>query len=57
MKRKHEKIIKEVLRVSESEISRKLLTSYSAAEIYFMICFLSQYDFGRLDNKFKGVQL
>ena len=56
MKRKHEKILKEVLRVSE--ISRKLLTSYSAAEIYFMICFLSQYDFGRLDNKFKrGVQL
>lgn len=52
MKRKHEKIIKEVLRVSESEISR-LLTLYSAAEIYFMICFLPQYDFGRLDNKFK----
>lgn len=51
MKRKHEKILKEVLRVSE--ISRKLLTLYSAAEIYFMICFLPQYDFGRLDNKFK----
>ena len=51
MKRKHEKILKEVLRVSK--ISREQLTLYTTVEIYFMICFIPQYDFSRLDNKFK----